>query len=579
MSWAQTPSSAPNVRRAPEVHDVVVIGSGAGGGTVADILTKHGVRVTLLEAGGPLNPARDYKEHKTPADYPHRGAGPDAAGYFGRKDFGFWGAPNGYWEMDEEPYTTAEGTSFRWFRSRIVGGRTNHYGRITLRFADYDFKPYSTDGLGWDWPITYDDIAPYYDKAERFIGVCGTREGIRSAPDGEFLPAPAIRAHEHLVVRAGKRLGIPIIPSRMAIITKPLNGRPACHYCGQCGRGCVTASNYSSSQVQIFPALKTGRLNLITNAMVREILTGPDGRANGVSYIDKTTRTEKTIRARVVVVAASACESARLLLNSKSPRHPQGIANSSGVVGRYLTDTVGYSLSGTVPALSGMPKHDSDGYSGGHVYAPWWQLDKQGKDFPRGYHVEIGGGYDMPMIGSFNRVCRSHEGYGHSLKKAILDSYGTSIGFAGRGEMIPNEHSYCEIDPVTVDRWGIPVLRFHFRWSEHEIKQCRHMHETFASLIETMGGRVHGVRNPADAADRISVPGEIIHELGTVRMGADPKTSALNAFNQAWDTPNVFVADAAPFVSNPDKNPTLTICALAWRLSDFIAEEMRKGNL
>ena len=204
-------------------------------------------------------------------------AGPDAAGYFGRKDFGFWGAPNGYWEMDEEPYTTAEGTSFRWFRSRIVGGRTNHYGRITLRFADYDFKPYSTDGLGWDWPITYDDVAPYYDKAERFIGVCGTREGIRSAPDGEFLPAPAIRAHEHLVVRAGKRLGIPIIPSRMAIITKPLNGRPACHYCGQCGRGCVTASNYSSSQVQIFPALKTGRLNLITNAMVREILTAEPG--------------------------------------------------------------------------------------------------------------------------------------------------------------------------------------------------------------------------------------------------------------------------------------------------------------
>ena len=567
------------VKREGPVHDVVVIGSGAGGGTVADILTRMGIKVTLLEAGPNLNPATDYKEHKTPADYAHRGAGPDAASYFGRKDFGFFGAPNGYWEMDEEPYTTAEGSSFRWFRSRIVGGRTNHYGRISLRFADYDFKPRSFDGLGDDWPITYDDIAPYYDKAEQFIGICGTREGIRTAPDGQFLPAPALRAHEHLVQRAGRRLGIPVIHSRMAILTRPHNRRLACHYCGQCGRGCVTASNYSSSQVQIFPALKTGHLTLITNAMVREILTGPDGRANAVSYIDKATRAEKQIRCRAVVVAASACETARLLLNSKSPRHSQGLANSSGVVGRYLTDTVGYALSGHIPALEGMPKHDNDGYSGGHVYIPWWQLDSRNKDFPRGYHIEIGGGYGMPMVGSFAGVCRRHEGYGASLKKAILDSYGTSVSFHGRGEMIPNQHSYCEIDPWVVDRWGIPVLRFHFRWTAHETRMVSHMHETFASLIETMGGTVSGDRRLNDPSGAISTPGAIIHELGVVRMGSDPKTSALNAYCQAWDCRNLFVADAAPFVSNPDKNPTLTICAMAWRTSEYLAEEMRKGNI
>jgi len=567
------------VMRGSPVYDVVVIGSGAGGGTVAHVLTGLGVKVALLEAGPMLNPARDYKEHKTPADYAHRGAGQAAESYFGRKDFGFFGAPNGYWEMDDEPYTVGQGSNFRWFRSRIVGGRTNHYGRISLRFADYDFKPYSHDGLGTDWPVTYDEVAPYYDKAERFIGICGTREGIRSAPDGQFLPAPAPRVHEVLVQKSCAKLNIPCIPSRMAIITKAHNGRIPCHYCGQCGRGCMTASNYSSSQVQIFPAMKTGRLTVIPNAMAREVITGDDGLARAVSYVDKTTRTEKQIRCRVVVLAASACESARLLLNSKSSRHSAGLANSSGVVGRYLTDTVGYGLSGHVPALEGMRKHDTDGYAGGHLYMPWWGLDRPTKEFPRGYHVEIGGGYGMPMVGSFNGVCRSQEGYGASLKKAVIDSYGTTVSFAGRGEMIPNEQSYCEIDPHVVDRWGIPVLPFHFRWSEHELKMVRHMHDSFAAIIEGMGGRVLGPRTLAREDAAISTPGAIIHELGVVRMGNDPKTSALNKYCQAHDAKNVFVADAAPFVSNPDKNPTLTICAMAWRTSEFIADAMKKGDL
>ncbi|MBI4889728.1 MAG: GMC family oxidoreductase [Acidobacteria bacterium] len=566
--------------RGSSVADVVVIGSGAGGGTVAHVLTSLGVRVTLLEAGPLLNPAKDYKEHKTPFDYPHRGAGPDGESYFGRKDFGFFSAPTGYWQIDEEPYTVSPGSDFRWFRSRILGGRTNHYGRITLRFADYDFKPSLLgDGLGDDWPVTYGDIAPYYDTAERFIGVCGTREGIRSAPDGEYLPAPAPRVHEVLIQKSSARLGIPCIPSRMAILTRPHNGRPACHYCAECGRGCITASNYSSSQVQIMPALKTGRLTIVANAMAREILTDSNGRASAVSYVDKTTRTEKQIRCRVVVLAASACESTRLLLNSKSSRHSNGLANSSGVVGRNLTDTVGYSLSGHVPALAGMPKHNSDGYSGGHLYMPWFGLEKKNKDFPRGYHIEIGGGYNMPMVGSFNGVCRAHEGYGSSLRKAILENYGCTVGFSGRGEMIPNPNSYCEIDPHVVDRWGIPVLRFSFQWSDHELKMVRHMHDTFASIIEGMGGRVLGPRSLDDPARAISQPGAIIHELGTVRMGSDPKTSALNQYGQAHDAPNLFVADAAPFVTNPDKNPTLTICAMAWRASEYIADSMKKGDL
>lgn len=560
--------------------DVVVIGSGAGGGTVTRVLAGMGIPVTLLEAGPSLDPARDYKEHMWPHQVPHRGAG-DGRNYEGREQyaFGYFLAPNGYWDIEGEPYTTAPGSEFRWFRSRILGGRTNHYGRISLRFADYDFKPYSTDGLGDDWPISYEDVAPYYDKAEAFIGVTGTKEGIRSAPDGVFMKPPAPRVHELLAKSACDKLSIPCIPSRMAIITKNHNGRAACHYCGQCGRGCITASNYSSSQVDIFPAMKSGRVNLINNAMVRELITDDTGKVTAVSYIDKTTRTEKQIRCRAVVIAASACESARLLLNSKSARHTNGLANSSGVVGRYLTDSVGYGLSGYIPALEGMQKYDSDGIGGMHMYIPWWEWAKKNKDFPRGYHVEIGGGFGMPQVGSFHGQCRRQEGYGAALKQHIATEYGCTVGFSGRGEMVPNEQSYCEIDPGVVDRWGIPVLRFHWRWSEYEHKQVRHMHNTFTSIIEAMGGRVMGLRNPEREASGISTGGTIIHELGTVRMGNDPKKSALNKYCQAHDAKNLFVADAAPFVSNPDKNPTLTICAMAWRTAGYLAEEMRKGNV
>jgi choline dehydrogenase-like flavoprotein len=570
MFWAQTNR---------EIHEVVVIGSGAGGGTVAKVLTDLGVPVTLLEAGPMLDPVKDFKEHLWPYQVPHRGAGEHAELYFGRQQWDYFSAPNGYWEIDGEPYTVAPGSQFRWFRSRILGGRTNHYGRISLRFADYDFKPYSTDGLGHDWPIRYEDLAPYYDKAEAFIGVTGTKEGIRSAPDGVFLPPPAPRVHEVLVQKACEKLGIPCIPSRMAILTRPLNGRAACHYCGQCGRGCITASNYSSSQVQIFPAMKSGRLKVIPNAMARELIAGDDGKVRAVSYIDKTTRAERQIRCRVVVLAASACESARLLLNSRSPRFPNGLANSSGVVGRFLTDSVGYSLRGFIPALVGMPRHDTDGFGGMHMYIPWWLWDKKDKDFPRGYHIEIGGGYGMPRLGSFHGACARHQGYGAALKAKIEEEYGAFVSFAGRGEMIPNAHSYCEIDPDVVDRYGIPVLRFHFRWSDYEIQQARHMHETFTAIIETMGGQVVGPANPEREPRGISVGGTIIHELGTIRMGDNPRASALNKFCQAHDVKNLFVADAAPFVSNPDKNPTLTIIALAWRTAEYIAEEMRKGNV
>ena len=565
------------IQRSPQVHDVVVIGSGAGGGTVVKVLTDLGINVTLLEAGPMLNPVKDFKEHVWPYQVDHRGVGPHAEGYFGKSPwaFGYFAAPNGYWDVPGEPYTVAPDSKFRWFRSRIIGGRTNHYGRISLRFSDYDFKPYSFDGLGTDWPVSYEEMSPYYDKAEEFIGVTGTHEGLRTAPDGKFLPPIAPRVHETLIQKACQKLNMPCIPSRMAMLTRPVHGRAACHYCGQCGRGCHTASAFTSSQAMIFPAMKTGKLRIITGAMARELITDDTGQVTAVSYVEKATRTEKKIRCRAAVVAASACESARLLLNSKSSRFPNGLANGSGMVGRNLTDTTGYDLSGFVPALAGLPRHNCDGIGGMHVYIPWWLLDDKKKDFPRGYHIEVGGGFDMPQIG----FAHGEEGYGSALKSKIREEYGAWVGFSGRGEMIPNANSYCEIDPTTVDQWGIPVLRFHFRWSEHEIKQVRHMHDTFKAVIEAMGGKPEKKELPEHGVDAVSVGGEIIHEAGTVRMHDDPKQGPLNRWCQAHEAKNLFVADAAPFLGNPDKNVTLSIVALAWRTAEHLAEEMRKGNV
>jgi choline dehydrogenase-like flavoprotein len=564
------------VQRSPKTSDVCVIGSGAGGGMAAKILTEGGLSVVLLEAGPPVHPEKDFKMFMWPYDLPHRGVG---VGGKAAENFGEFLAPNGAWKIEGEPYISAPGTNFQWFRSRIVGGRTNHWGRIALRFAPVDFKSRTRDGIGEDWPITYEDLSPYYDKVESYIGVFGTNENVPSAPDGVFLPPPKPRCSEVLIKKACDKLNITCIPARLAVLTKPINGRPPCHYCGQCGRGCVTASNFSSSQVLIPPAMQTGRLTMVTGAMAREILVGPDGKATGVSYIDKATKTERRVSARAVVVAASACESARLLLNSKSNLFPDGLANSSGQVGRNLTDSVGSGGWGYVPQMEKMPPHNHDGTGGMHMYIPWWKYDRK-NDFPRGYHIEFGGGREMPGAGMFDDVLEESEGYGVELKRTCRKQYGTGIGFAGRGEMVPNPDTYCEIDPTIVDQYGIPVLKFHFKWSEYEIRQAKDMQETFKAIIEAMGGE-YKTKTDIDGpyAFGIEAGGKIIHEVGTARMGADPKTSVLNSYCQAHDVKNLFVTDGAPLVTNPDKNPTLTIMALSWRASDYLLSEAKKGNI
>ncbi len=555
-------------------YDVCIVGSGAGGGMAAYALTQAGARVCVLEAGGPWDNATDSAMLKWPYDSPRRGASTP------EKPFGEFDGCIGGWRIEGEPYTTAPGEEFRWWRARMMGGRTNHWGRISLRFGPDDFRRGDLDGLSPNWPISYDDLKPYYDRVDRLIGLFGSVEGLRNEPDGIFMPPPRPRCYELWVKQGCDRLGITCIPARLSIITQPLNGRPACHYCGQCNRGCGTNANFSSTNVLFPPAMATGLLETRLNAMAREVTVGPDGRSTGVAYIDKESGEDRHVRARVVVLAASACETARLLLNSKSSQFPDGLANSSGAVGRHLNDTTGTYVSGYFPKMMDSVPHNEDGVGGMHLYMPWW-LDNRKLDFPRGYHVEFGGGRGLPGYGVLGGIqdYPAGGGWGKQLKDDYRHYYGSTLGFSGRGEMISNENCWCEIDPNVVDRWGIPVLRFHWKWSDYEYGQVKHMQETFRALIDELGGTPWNEMPGADRGYGISRGGEIIHELGAVRMGSDPRDSVLDGWCQTHDVKNLFVADGGPFVTQSDKNPTWTILALSWRTSEHIAQLMKQNAL
>ena len=594
-----------NADQAKAQYDVVIVGSGAGGGQTAYTLTLAGLKCVMLEAGRSYDPVDETPMWNAPSDAPLMGTGtPD-------KWFGFHDATvGGGWQVPGEPYVSAHARpheEFKWWRPRMLGGRTNHWGRISLRNGPYDFKPRSRDGLGFDWPITYEDLEPYYTKVEQLIGVYGTNEGLENtpnSPEGVLLPAPKGRAAELLAQKHGKSLGIPIISIHRAVLTRHLDwqnlpkklhpndpwaqgivqeamaNRSACFWATPCGRGCAAGANYQSTTVHLPPALATDNLDIISNAHAREVTLGKDGKATGVLFIDKTTGKERRVTGRAVVVAAGACETVRLLLNSKNPRG-DSIANSSGLVGKYVMDTVGAKLLGHVPALENLPPHNEDGAGGDHFYSPWWlyQEQKAGKlDFARGYHIELGGSRYMPGGGNPAPDEHTRGSYGTKFKEDARRYYGSFVGFAARGEMIPNDDCYAELDPTVKDKWGIPVIRFRWKWSDHELNMAVHAKRTFTALIEAMGGSV-GKHGDYKGPDSIEKPGSIIHEVGGALPGADPKRSVCNGFNQTWDVKNLFVCDGAPFASNADKNPTLTIMALAWRTADYMVDQAKKGNL
>lgn len=588
-------------------YDVIIVGSGAGGGQMAYSLTLAGLKCVMLEAG------RNYvPETETPMFQRADQAPLLATSTPDKQFFGFHDATvDGGWEIQGEPYTQASQDPyehFMWWRARMLGGRTNHWGRISLRNGPYDFKPRTRDGLGFDWPIGYEDLESYYTKVELLIGVYGSNEGLENTPDspaGVLQPPPKARVGDLMARKYGRKLGIPVVPIHRAVLTQPLDAdriapllhpgppaaqkivadamrqRAACFWATPCIRGCSIRANYQSTTVHLPPALATGNLDIIPNAHVREVLVNDDGRATGVLYIDKTTGQEARVRAKAVILAASSGETIRIMLNTRGKSCPNGLANSSGLVGKYLMDSVGAGVTGQVPALENLPPMNEDGAGGDHVYAPWWLYKEQaaGKlPFARGYHIEIAPTRRMP--GGSSPLGDDFIGgaYGTALKQQARRYFGSFVRYSARGEMIPNEHCYADLDPQVKDRWGIPVVRWHWRWSEHELQQALHAERTFASLIESMGGRVISPLAKT-GLEAIAPGGKIIHEVGGAIMGSDPKTSVCNQWNQTWDVKNLFLCDGTPFPSNADKNPTLTIMALGWRCAEYIVEEARKGNL
>jgi choline dehydrogenase-like flavoprotein len=566
--------------QAKKIYDAVIIGSGASGGMAAKELTERGQTVLVLEAGPPVNPQRDFTMHKWPYEAMYRGYGPpgwkqneqwmqDTAGHFSR---------HFYIKDTEHPYTTDPGKPFLWVRARIVGGKTLHWGRLSWRFSDLDFKAASHDGFDVDWPISYQEIAPYYDRAEEFIGVSGNNDGLWYQPDGKFLPGMKLTCGEQLLRRGAEKLGRAAIASRVAMLTGVKShhqkyGRALCHYCGHCGDGCDVGAMFSSVSSTLPVAAATGRMTLRPNSVVRHIIIDTDtAKAKGVAYVDRLTHREYEAFGKVVIVAASTLESTRLLLNSKSRQHPNGLGNSSGTLGHYLVDHFGgINGFGVFPMLANRESVNEDGKAAGVFIPRFRNLDEKTKQqkFLRGYGFECSSGQRM-----FPPVARGIAGFGAEFKQQVRRHYLTPVFTTVRAAMLSRYENFAEIDPGgVVDAWGVPVLRIHIQHSDNEREMAKDAAETTEEILRAAGAEIQSV------GGQITAPGRIIHELGTARMGDDPKKSVLNKYNQVWDCPNVFVTDGAAFVNSANQNPTLTILALTMRACEYMTAEMKRGNL
>ena len=556
-------------------YDAIVIGSGMSGGWAAKELTEHGLRTLVLEAGRNIIPQQDYVEHVQPWQKHFHGW------QEGRKNPQI--ERNQYYQKDcyacdewsgkffvndrDNPYTFDEDKPFRWIRGRQVGGRSIMWGRQVYRWSDLDFEANLKDGIAVDWPIRYADIEPWYDYVERFIGISGLHEGLPQLPDGQFLKPMAFTcveqaARDAIAQKFGRDRVLTI--GRCAILTENHNGRAACHYCGACERGCITLSYFSSINSTLPAAAKTGNMTLRPHSVVESIIYDPrSGKAGGVRVIDAVTRKSFEVQGRVVFLCASALESARILLNSKSPSFPDGLANSSGQVGHNVMDHVmGGGASGTMP---GYENHHTYGDRPNGIYVPRFRnVSTKSPDFLRGYGFQ-GGGSRGRGSGA--------KGFGADYKKQLFEPGPWGLGFYGFGECLPREDNYVEIDPAVTDAWGIPALRAHVTYGPNEKALLEDMKTAAAELLDAAGAtdiKPYIENNP---------PGLCIHEMGTARMGRDPKTSVLNAHNQAHDVPNLFLTDGACMVSSGNQNPSITYMALTARAVDYAVGEMKRNAL
>jgi choline dehydrogenase-like flavoprotein len=577
-------------------YDAIVVGSGAAGGMAAHALTSKGMKVLLLEAGKKLPIEKELRSMQWPYEHPRRGDAPPGWHALSQneytirkppyaKDGAFkhvysyvagWGGSdyvkNILVDEKQNPYT---GTPYAWVRARALGGKTNIWGRLALRMSDYDFKAKSRDGYGEDWPISYADLEPYYDRVDRYLGISGHKEGLPHLPDSLFQRPTKLNAAEVMLRGKLKPMGRVLTPYRAGVTTDGLKHnkyRSKCFGRGACQRragGCDIHAAFDSPTGLIYPAMDTGNLTLRTNSTAREVLVDRNtGRARGVAFVDSVTHRTYEAKAKVVVLAASTLESARLMLLSKSPQHPNGIGNSSGHVGHnFCEHLMGPGVTGLAKELVGKPHTIEDGRPGGFYVPRFRNLTEKRTDYIRGYGFEGNSGQTIFPWSS------GRPGFGKQYKKEVRDYAGAFINMGGFGEVLSRYENAVSIDPVMKDDWGIPVLRFDYKFGENERKMAVDMADQAKEMFEAAGIEVIGV-------DReILTEGWSIHELGTSRMGTDPKTSVLNQFQQSHDVRNLFVVDGSSHVSASCQNPTWTIMALAWRSCDHLADELRKGNL
>jgi len=580
-----------------KTYDAVIVGSGAAGGMAAHVLTAHGMQVLLLEAGKRLPIEQELRSMEWPYDHPRRGDAPPGSHAISFNEYtvrrppyakasafrhvysyvGGWGGSdyvkNILVDEKDHPYT---GTRYAWVRARALGGKTNIWGRLALRLSDYDFKAKAHDGYGEDWPISYADLAPYYDKVDLYLGISGVKESLPHLPDSLFQRPTKLNVAEVQLRERMARMGRVVPPYRAGATTDGLKHnkyRSKCFGRGACSRragGCDIHAAFDSPTGLIYPAMDTGRLTLRTNATAYEVLVDRNsGRARGVAFLDSETRKAYEANGKVVILAASTLESARLLLLSRPRQHPNGIGNSSGHVGHNFCEHVmGPGVTGLVKELVGKPHTLDDGRPGGFYVPRFRNLKDRQPGFIRGYGFEGSSGHSM-----FPAHTMETPGFGAQFKKTVRDYAGAFISMGGFGEVLPRYESHVDLDPAEQDRWGIPVLRFHYQFGDNERKMAEDMATTAREMFEAAGIEVIGV-------DReILTEGWSIHELGTARMGRDPKTSVLNQFQQSHDVRNLFVVDGSSHVSASCQNPTWTIMALAWRSCDYLAEELRNGSL
>ncbi len=561
------------------LYDVIVVGSGAAGGVAAYVLATRGLKVLCLEAGRTLDPAVDFEPHKMPYEWPYRGQG--KPGEYGKLPQGMGWKINAWTDHiytipKNDPYALAPGSKFTWTRVRAVGGRTNFWGRGVDRFGPLDFKAKSLqDGWGEDWPISYDDVAPYYDRVEALIGVSGGSEDVYNTPAGKHLLPPFIpRCGELLIKKGAEKLGIKVVPLPLAVLHGDYDGRPSCHFCGACNFGCQTASRFSSLDVLVPKLQRLKNFTLRTNSPVHTVLMHRDtGRARGVAYIDAKTRQTYQAHARTVVLAASMIESIRILFNSRDHDYPQGLANSSGTLGKYLMEHVAFNdVPAFLPQLAGRPSTNDDGPGEVGLYIPRFNYGhKDRKKFLRGYRLTFYTGCGMgPGVGA------GLAGFGSSFKKRIKELYPAGVSMGGYGEGLAFPWNYVEIDPGGLkDRYGIPQVRFHTTAKyEHAFAIRDEMYDKIEEVLRASGAEIL----PYKKVDPYPL-GSVTHEAGGARMGDDPRISVLDKWNRCHDVKNLLVVDAACFVSHPEKQITHTIMAMAYRAADHLTEEFRLGNV